>query len=167
MTARPDALSNSLPEIAIAVHTHRVVSAAILERQAVATRRLMERVAASAGVPTKAIRRVGRMMTVDPARLQREAEEDALIARGARAGVQVETPSLFDATTDVSDEEWERRVRDEGYGAAVWCQPAHACPYSEPENAALWRAGHEEFQADLRAFLAAEEERRRNPVKGA
>lgn len=157
-------LSNSLADVEIAVHTHRIVSAMLLERQAVANRRMMQRIALAAGVPVKAIARVGRNMTVDPRKLQREAEEDALIARGTRAGFQVEAPTLFDATTDVSDEEWDKRLRDEGYGAAVWCQAVSSCPYEEPENAALWRAGHDDFQNDLKAWAALETQKRRAPI---
>lgn len=164
MTAPADRLSNALPDVAIAVHTHRIVAAKLAEREAKSARRMAERTAVSAGIPVGAVHRVGRNMIADPDRLQRQAEEDALIARGTRAGFQVEQPTLFDATTDVSDAEWIQRVRHEGYGAAVWCLPKSACPYSEGENVTLWCAGYDEFAADEAAFTDIETKKRRQPA---
>lgn len=160
MTGAPTRLNNALPDVAIAVHTHRIVAAKQTERAAKSARRLAERVATQAGVPVGAVHRVGRNMVGDPAMMQRQMEEDAVIAKGTRAGFQVEQPTLFDATTDVSDAEWERRLQDEGYGAAVWCLPASTCPYTDPENAALWNAGYAQFQADLEAYQNTEQQDR-------
>lgn len=164
MKAPAERLSNALPDVVIAVHTHMVVAAKAAEREAKAARRLAERVAAAAGVPVGAIHRVGRTMVADPKRLQAQMEEDSIIARGTRAGFQVEQPTLFDATTDVSDDEWNAKVRAEGYGAAVWLLPRDACPYQEPENVTLWCAGHDDFAADLAAHRQTQTKKQRRPA---
>lgn len=164
MTGPADRLRNDLPDVAIAVHTHRIVSAKGEERAAMLKRRLAERAAKAAGVPVGAVHRVGRNMIADPLRLQAQMEEDSLIARATCAGFQVEQPTLFEATTDVSDEEWERRVKGEGYEAAVWCRPRSACPYSEAENVSLWLAGYDSFAADRAAYEQTETKKRRSPA---
>lgn len=164
MSAGADRLSNALPDVVIAVHTHLIVSAKLVEREAKSARRMAERTAAAAGIPVGGIHRVGRTMIADPERLQKQMEEDSIIARGTRAGFQVEQPTLFDATTDVSDDEWVQKVRYEGYGAAVWCLPRTACPYTDPENIALWCAGYDEFAADLAAHRQTETKKRRGPA---
>lgn len=160
MTGPADQLRNDLPDVTVAVHTHRIVRAKLEERAAMLKRRLAERAAKAAGVPAGAVHRVGRMMMSDPKRLQQQMEEDSIVARATCAGLQVEQPTLFDATTDVSDDEWAARVRADGYGAAIWCRPRTACPYSEPENVALWLAGFDAFVADAAALEQTETKKR-------
>jgi ribosome modulation factor len=160
MKETADQLRNDLPDVTVAVHTHRIVSAKIEERAAMLKRRLAERAAKAAGVPAGAVHRVGRMMMADPKRMQRQMEEDSIVARATCAGLQVEQPTLFDATRDVSDEEYAAMVRADGYGAAIWCRPRAACPYSEPENVALWLAGYDAFAADKAALEQTETKKR-------
>ena len=160
MKAAREPLRNDLPDDTVAVHTHRIVSAKTEERAAMLKRRLAEGSARAAGIPVGAIHRIARNRTADPQRLQKQMEEDSIIARATCAGLQVDRPTLFDATTDVSDEEWQARVRADGYGAAIWCRPRTACPYTDPENVRLWLAGFDAFAADKAAYELTETKKR-------
>lgn len=153
-------LSNSLPDVAVAVHTHRVHLALTAEHKARAERRLRERHAAEAGIPIGGVRRARAMLSADPEKLERQERETAMILTATRAGVQVEQPSLFEATTDQSDEARDQRLRHEGYSAAIWCHPRDGGDYSDKDDRTAWMAGFDQFAADAAAFSATENKKR-------
>lgn len=152
----PEPLSNATPDVAIAVHVHRVHVALTAERLAKTERRLRERQAESAGVPIGGVRRARHAITADPDRLERQERETAVVLRATRAGVQMELPGLQEQTTDQSDAARDKRLHDEGYSAAVWCYPRDGGGYDEPEDAAAWFGGFDAFEADRAAFDQAE-----------
>ncbi|WP_433942360.1 hypothetical protein [Brevundimonas diminuta] len=153
-------LSNELPDALAAVLVHRVHVALTAEQKAKAARRVAERQAEAAGVPVGGLRRARRMMTADPDRLERQAQEEALILKVTRAAVQVEQPSLFEQTTDQSDEARDQRLHDEGYSAAVWCAPRDGGGYEHEADVAAWSGGYDAFTADLAAFEQSEQNKR-------
>lgn len=161
MTAEPVHLSNELPRDVAAVLIHRAHVAMAAEQRAKAARRLAEQQAERAGVPIGGLRRARRWMTADPKRLEQQAQEDAFILTATRSGVQVEQPTLFEATTDQSDEARDRRLHDEGYSAAVWCQPRDGGGYDDEPDVAAWNGGYDAFSADLAAFEIHEQQQRR------
>lgn len=160
MTDAPSPLSNALPDAMAAVLIHRVHVAMTAEQKAKAARRVAERQAEALGLPVGGLRRARRMMTADPDRLERQAQEEALVLRVTRAPVQIEQPSLFDATTDQSDEARDRRLHDEGYSAAVWCAPRDGGGYEHAADVAAWNGGYDAFLTDRSAFEQSESERR-------
>lgn len=157
----PDALSNELPDGVAAVLIHRVHRALTEEQKAKNARRLAEAQAAKAGVPVGGLRRARKILTADPDRLERQAREEAVILRATRSGVQIEQPSLFDSTTDQSDEARDRRLHDEGWSAAIWCVDRSACPYDDAEDVTAWLAGFDGFLAHLATYELTEQKSRR------
>lgn len=156
-----DALSNELPSAVIAVHTHRVHVARAAVQRAKAEMRLREAHAQAAGVPMGGLKRALRMISADPERLARQEAETAMILAATGCGVQVEQPTLFDTTTDESDEVRAKRLRAEGYSAGVYDLGLSACPYDDGPDRAAWRAGFDAFAADLAAYELTEKRRSR------
>lgn len=153
-------LSNELPDALAAVLIHRAHVAMTAEQKAKAARRIAERQAETAGVPIGGLRRARRMMTADPDRLEKQAQEEAMILKVTRAAVQVEQPSLFEQTTDQSDTARDQRLHDEGYSAAVWCAPRDGGGYEHEADVMAWRGGFDSFAADLAAFEQSEQNKR-------
>ncbi len=161
MTQAPDHLSNILPDGVAAVMIHRVHKALTAEQVARNARRLAEKQAERAGVPLGGLRRARRILTADPDRLEQQAREEAVILKATRSGVQIEQPSLFDSTTDQSDEARDRRLYDEGWSAAVWCVDRAACPYTDGDDVNAWLSGFDGFLAHLAAYESTEQKMRR------
>lgn len=160
MSATAEQLSNELPDALAAVLIHRAHVAMTAEQAAKAARRLAERRAEAAGVPLGGLRRARRMMTADPDRMEQQAREEAFVLRATRAAVQVEQPSLFEQTTDQSDDARDKRLHDEGYSAAVWSQPRDGGGYEHDDDMRAWTGGYDAFLADLAAHEAAEHQQR-------
>lgn len=156
-----DALSNELPSAVIAVHTHRVHVARAAVQRAKAEMRLREAHAQAAGVPMGGLKRALRMMTADPERLERQERETAMILAATGCAIQVEQPTLFDTTTDESDEVRALRLRAEGYSAGVYDLGLGVCPYDDDADRAAWRSGFDAFAADLAAFELTDKRRGR------
>lgn len=160
MTKPAPALSNELPDALAAVLIHRAHVAMTAEQKAKAARRVAERQAEAAGVPIGGLRRARRVMTADPDRMERQAREEAFVLQVTRAPVQIEQPSLFDATTDQSDEARDKRLRNEGYSAAVWGGARDGGGYEHAEDIAAWNSGFDDFLSDLAAYDQAEKQKR-------
>lgn len=160
MTAPAEQLSNELPDSVAAVLIHRVHRALTAEQLARNARRLAEQQAARVGLPIGGLRRARRILTSDPDRMEKQAREEAVILRATRSGVQVEQPTLFDATTDQSEEARDKRLHNEGYSAAIWCADRSA-PYDHADDIAAWLTGFDAFAADLAAYELTEQKTRR------
>lgn len=156
MSVAPDHLPNALTVDEAAVLIHRAHLALTAEQAARNARRLAEKRAERAGVPLGGLRRARRILIANPDRLEQQAREEAVILKATRSGVQMEQPSLFDATTDQSDEARDRRLHDEGWSAAIWCVERSACPYDDVDDLNAWLSGFDAFVAHNEAYDALE-----------
>lgn len=140
------------PEAILAVHAHRIAIAVEAERVAIEARVQAEATASSDGFPVTVWRRAMDMMSADPDALAALERHTSVLLLAVRAGIQVEEVRVFEATSDQSPEMRDRRIRDEGFYAAVMGREPDGGGYPSPTDQAVWNTGWRGFRRTLEAF---------------
>ena len=95
--------------------------------------------------------------------LERQERETAMVLRAVRADVEIEQPSLFEATTDESDTARSQRIYRAGWFAAVMAQ-ARVCTMADADDRHDWTLGYDAFHAALATYELTENKKRRRPA---
>ncbi len=140
------------PEAVLAVHAHRIAIAVEAERVATAARVQVEATASADGFPVQVWRRAMDLMNADPDAMAALERHTSVLLLAVRAGIEVEEVRVFEATSDQSPEIRNRRIRDEGFYAAVMGRGPDGGGYSSPDDQAVWNAGWRGFRQTLEAF---------------
>lgn len=166
MTGRdPQQLSNSLPPVAVAVHTHRVIAAQAELTRAQSALRLSQRAASNAGVSLHAIAEARLLLAKGPAWVERRQRDLFAVLSAIKCAVQVDAPGAVEVTTDVTPAARRKDIFCEGYAAAVQSGTRDPHYYTEADDRAAWLEGFDAFAADLAAFEATERAQRARPRK--
>lgn len=163
MTAPADRLSNETPDILIAVFMHRRAKAQNSLQDAKNHLRMIDAQAAGLDLPVAGVKRAVKMMSADPEKLERQERETAMVLRAVRADVEIEQPSLFEATTDESDTARSQRLHRAGWFAAVMAQP-RTCTMSDADDRHDWLTGYDAFHAALTDYELTETKKRKRPA---
>jgi hypothetical protein len=163
VTAPANRLSNETPDILIAVFMHRRAKAQNSLQDAKNHLRMIDAQAAGMDLPVAGVKRAIRMIGADPVKLERQERETAMVLRAVRADVEIEQPSLFEATTDESDTARSQRIYRAGWFAAVMAQ-ARVCTMADTDDQHDWMLGYDAFHAALATYELTENKKRRRPA---
>ncbi len=136
-----------------ACHAHRIAVAVAAETDARIAREQAEAEAAADGFHVSAWRRGLDMMAADPAGIAELERHTSTILLAVRAALVIEDVTIFESTTDQSDEARAARIRDEGYHAAVLGR-ADDIAHHRPADRPVWLEGWHAFRCDFAAFEA-------------
>lgn len=157
-------LSNETPDILIAAFMHRRIKAVRALKEAKQAVRTLDAQATAMGLPLGGLKGAIGMMTVDPVRMEKQQREIAMVLRSVKADVEIEQPSLFDSTTDESDEDRERRLWRAGWFAAVTDAPRDGGGFTDKIDRGAWMKGFDSFLAEY-AALGIDKKPKRAPAK--
>lgn len=160
MTAAPDRLSNEAPDILIAAFMHRRVKAVRVLKDAKNSVRLIDAQVQAMDLPLAGLKGAIGMMSVDPARMERQQREIAFVLRCLKADVEIEQPSLFESTTDESDTDRSQRLWRAGWFAAVMDLPRDGGGHTDKDDRADWLRGFDAFIAEFASLELTETKKR-------